>query len=96
MNHGQKKAALSVLKAAKRKLAATYSPMLLCTVPSAKKDLTSEFGMGSGMTPFLLPPIKTYNMCVYQIKEASLVIKDARISKSLKNHFFVTFHIFCF
>jgi hypothetical protein len=34
-------------------LATTYSPILLCTVPSAMKGLTSEFGMESGVTPSL-------------------------------------------
>ena len=36
-----------------KNLAATYSTILLCTVPSAKRGLTSEFGMGSGVTPSL-------------------------------------------
>ena len=40
----------------KKNLAATYSSVLLCTVPSAMKGLTSEFGMGSGISPSLLPP----------------------------------------
>ena len=39
-----------------KNLAATYSPTLLCAVPSASKSLTSEFGMGSGVTPPLKPP----------------------------------------
>ena len=30
--------------------------MLLRIVPSAMRDLTSEFGMGSGMTPSLRSP----------------------------------------
>ena len=34
-----------------KNLAATYSSTLLCVVPSAMEGLTSEFGMGSGMTP---------------------------------------------
>ena len=41
---------------AKKSLAATYSPVLLRTVPSAMRGLTSEFGMGSGITLSLLPP----------------------------------------
>lgn len=41
-----------------KNLAAPYSSTLLSVVPSAKKDLTSEFGMGSGITPSLLPPEK--------------------------------------
>ncbi len=53
-----KKKALAIARAEKISLAATYSPTLLCVVPSARKGLTSEFGMGSGMTPSLLPPGK--------------------------------------
>ena len=45
-----------------KSLAATYSPTLLCVVPSAMKGLTSEFGMGSGISPTLLPPSKLYNV----------------------------------
>jgi hypothetical protein len=41
-----------------KSLAATYSPTLLCAVPSAMKGLTSEFGMGSGISPSPLPPSK--------------------------------------
>ena len=41
-----------------KKLAATYSPTLLCAVPSASRGLTSEFGMGSGISPSSLPPVK--------------------------------------
>jgi hypothetical protein len=40
----------------KKSLAATYSSTLLCAVPSAMKGLTSEFGMGSGISPSLMPP----------------------------------------
>jgi hypothetical protein len=43
----------------KKNLAATYSPTLLRAVPSAIKGLTSEFGMGSGISPSLLPPGQT-------------------------------------
>ena len=32
-----------------------YSSILLCTVPSAIRGLTSEFGMGSGITLSQLP-----------------------------------------
>ena len=46
------------LQGIKKNLAATYSPTLLCAVPSAMKGLTSEFGMGSGISPSLLPPSK--------------------------------------
>lgn len=42
----------------KKSLAATYSPTLLRAVPLAMKGLTSEFGMGSGISPSLLPPGK--------------------------------------
>ena len=41
-----------------KNLAATYSPILLCIVPSAMRGLTSEFGMGSGVSLSLLPPSK--------------------------------------
>lgn len=34
----------------RKKLAATYSTILLRTVPSAMKGLTAEFGMGSGIS----------------------------------------------
>jgi hypothetical protein len=40
-------------KKEKKSLAATYSPTLLCAVPSAMKGLTSEFGMESGISPSL-------------------------------------------
>jgi hypothetical protein len=39
-----------------KSLAATYSPTLLCAVPSAMKGLTSEFGMGSGISLSLMSP----------------------------------------
>lgn len=42
----------------KKNLATTYSPTLLCAVPSAMKGLTSEFGMGSGISPSLVSPGK--------------------------------------
>ena len=42
----------------KKTLAATYSSVLLRTVPSAMRGLTSEFGMGSGISLSLLPPGK--------------------------------------
>ena len=42
----------------KKTLAATYSSILLRTVPSAMRGLTSEFGMGSGISLSLLPPGK--------------------------------------
>ena len=42
----------------KKNLAASYFPVLLRTVSSAMKGLTSEVGMGSGMTPSLKPPRK--------------------------------------
>jgi hypothetical protein len=34
----------------------TYSPTLSRAVPSALRDLTSVFGMGTGVSPSLLPP----------------------------------------
>jgi hypothetical protein len=42
-----------------KNLAATYSPTLLRAVPSAMRGLTSEFEMGSGVTPSPMPPGKT-------------------------------------
>ena len=42
----------------KKNLAATYSPTLLRAVPSAMKGLTSEVGMGSGISPSLKLPEK--------------------------------------
>ena len=42
----------------KKDLAATYSSILLCIVPSAMRSLTSEFGMGSGISSSPLPPSK--------------------------------------
>jgi hypothetical protein len=46
----------------KKNLAATYSPTLLCAVPSAMRGLTSEFGMGSGISLSLMPPEKSWQM----------------------------------
>jgi hypothetical protein len=37
----------------RKSLAATYSSILLRIVPSAKKSLTAEFGMGSGVSSSL-------------------------------------------
>ena len=48
------------LSGQKKSLAATYSPILLCIVPSAKRGLTAEFGMGSGVSLSLLPPGKNH------------------------------------
>ena len=36
--------------------APAYSPRAYAQVPSALKGLTSEFGMGSGVSPSLEPP----------------------------------------
>jgi hypothetical protein len=46
----KKKPANLAASGRKQKLAATYSPTLLCAVPSASKGLTSEFGMDSGIS----------------------------------------------
>ena len=54
----QKKSPTEHFCRAKETLAATYSPILLRIVPSAKRCLTSEFGMGSGVTTSPLPPEK--------------------------------------
>ncbi len=51
-NQAKKKARGVLPRAYIKKLAATYSPILLCIVPSAKKGLTSEFEMGSGVSLF--------------------------------------------
>lgn len=56
----QKKRALENSRAQRKNLATPYSSALLCAVPSAKKGLTSEFGMGSGISPSLLSPGKIY------------------------------------
>jgi hypothetical protein len=51
---GNKKALVSKANEGEKKnLAATYSTILLRTVPSAMKGLTAEFGMGSGISPSL-------------------------------------------
>ena len=42
----------------KKVLAASYSSMLLCIVPSAMKVLASVFGMGTGVSPSPMPPTK--------------------------------------
>lgn len=47
----KKKPTQFALSGRNENLAATYSPILLCIVPSAMKGLTSEFGMGSGIPP---------------------------------------------
>ena len=46
-------------------MAASYSSILLCIVPSAKKVLTAEFGMGSGIALSLLPPPKKVEICYF-------------------------------
>ncbi len=54
MLHEQKKASAVLRRLRRNKsLAATYSSILLSTVPLAMKGLTSEFGMGSGIPPSL-------------------------------------------
>ena len=42
-----------LVKGRPQDLAASYSPTLLCVVPSAMKGLTSVFGMGTGISPSL-------------------------------------------
>ena len=56
----------------KKTLAATYSSILLRTVPSAMRGLTSEFGMGSGISLSLLPPGK-----LVVVKESYSLIKNS-------------------
>jgi hypothetical protein len=52
---GQKKA--PILKWRQKYFpAVTYSPTLSRAVPSALRDLTSVFGMGTGVSPSLSPP----------------------------------------
>lgn len=64
----------------KKTLATTYSSTLLCVVPSAKKGLTSEFGMGSGITPSLLSPRKR---CFFIKKNREKFLTDTKLcSKS--------------
>ena len=48
----------TVLIEYKKNLATTYSSALLSAVPSAIKNLTSEFGMGSGVSFSLKSPRK--------------------------------------
>ena len=50
-----------------KNLAATYSPTLLCAVPSAMRGLTSEFGMGSGISLSLMPPSKILAIESHQV-----------------------------
>ena len=45
--------------------AMTYSPTLYWAVPSALKDLTSVFGMGTGVSPSLSPP-ETFRNLVFE------------------------------
>jgi hypothetical protein len=60
---GQKKGPFVVKQMAVRKnLAVTYSPTLLCAVPSAMRGLTSEFGMGSGISLSPVPPSKNNSL----------------------------------
>lgn len=51
-----RKAFLPKESSQKKSLAAIYSPLLLRKVPSTTKSLTSEFGMGSGISSYALPP----------------------------------------
>ena len=62
----------------RKNLAATYSPTLLSAVPSAMKGLTSEFGMGSGISSSPMPPEK---MC--QIIESNIHVQKTTLEISL-------------
>ena len=56
---GKEKSPLSELSGLRGFLAATYSPTGLSpAVPSAQEVLTTEFGMGSGVSPPAMPPRK--------------------------------------
>ncbi len=59
-------------KAKKKSLAATYSPTLLCAVPSAMKGLTSEFGMGSGISLSLMPPNENHKRFKFHLSKSAL------------------------
>lgn len=59
-----------------KNLAATYSPTLLCAVPSAMKGLTSEFGMGSGISPSPMPPSKIWQMRESFLTDLKRRLKD--------------------
>ena len=48
--------------------AMTYSPTLYWAVPSALKDLTSVFGMGTGVSPSLSPPETFINLMFEKYK----------------------------
>ena len=77
-NWAKKKALGTEFLRRKKSLATTYSPTLLCAVPSAMKGLTSEFGMGSGISPSLLPPSKNWQM-IDQFKfDSSLITYKKR------------------
>jgi hypothetical protein len=52
--------------------AASYSPALICAVPSALEVLTAVFGMGTGGSPPLWPP-----------EIVARVFRDERASASL-------------
>jgi hypothetical protein len=72
----------------KKSLAATYSSTLLCAVPSAMKGLTSEFGMGSGVSLSLLPPSKNlFKESYISSFVKTLTCKNQRLRAS---HFRVT------
>ena len=56
-SQGEKKKKPAPKSGLKGILAATYSPTELSpAVPSAQEVLTTEFGMGSGVTPPAMPP----------------------------------------
>ena len=56
--------------------------MLLSIVPSAMRDLTSEFGMGSGMTPSLKSPVKIE----YQVSKFDFA---GKLAKSTLENFYL-------
>ena len=69
-----------------KNLAATYSPVLLCTVPSATRGLTSEFEMGSGVSPSLLPPEKNRLITgILYSFESALVVRNVFLLASPKS-----------
>ena len=67
--------------------AATYSPTLLCAVPSAMRGLTSEFGMESGISPSLWPPGKKFGSSSKALYSDSLAYRwRSKIQHKCSSH----------
>ena len=81
-----------------KKLVSCYSPMKQIIVPSPLTDLTSVFGMGTGVAPSLWTPAKGVFLCFffslkkkqkreYDFKEASRPISTDQLNTLLCLHF---------